>query len=442
MIVVSLRFFTRRFKGFGFGADDWMSAVSLLLVTGASIVSIISTSKHLLGSHAYPPSVADSAGPAENGGFTTELFKIQQAWAMIMGPSRGTIKLSLLLLYRRSFLGRAFLNSNTVFLALATFYTVTYPFFIIFSCGTHFESLFGSFLQRATNCSQVPYINIYLDCMNLLLDLIVFVSPLPSIWQLQMQLSKKVAISGVFAVSMVGLVAAAVSTGMYLWLAYPPSGSLEGFFGLPAQDVIGHVSGIYFFQTVEVGVALVVSCMPVLWPLVHRPREALKAFTSKLSSSKVSLLGKGSSGNDGTLGDSSDAPAPSPEVHRYPGAYSRRQGSDESMKPLKVGSGEAVRNGITLPAFHARRNGGGIESRQDPQRTGRNAGCAGTGRGCFFPRSDSAAEYMAPPPPPTYDNRKDVQVQRPPRSMAKDYVEIGDEERMIEMRQRQLNVIE
>ena len=158
---------------------------------------------------------------------------------MIMGPARGTIKLSLFLLYRRSFLGRTFRHLNTVFLSLTTFYTVTYPFIIIFSCGTHFEALFGSFAQRAANCSHVPYINIYLDCMNLLLDLIVFVSPMPSIWKLQMQLSKKIAISGVFAVSALAVAAAAVSTGLYLWLAYPPSGSLDGFLGLPELDAVG-----------------------------------------------------------------------------------------------------------------------------------------------------------------------------------------------------------
>lgn len=108
------------------------------------------------------------------------------------------IKLSIIAFYRRLFV----VHSKTVFdiatkvmAAIVVAWSICFTLMIIFACGSHFSSNWGNGVMQAANCPTGFTSEYGLVISDLIIDVFIFVMPMPLIWSLQLVTSRKFAVT-------------------------------------------------------------------------------------------------------------------------------------------------------------------------------------------------------------------------------------------------------
>ena len=110
----------------------------------------------------------------------------------------GTIKLGVLLLFRRIFVGKIFRIVSISMLAFVSLWTITFFFANTFECGQRPAWLWGTPETLINHCSDYKNIMLAHAVSDMVIDLIVLTIPLPIIWKLHMSTADKVGLSFVF----------------------------------------------------------------------------------------------------------------------------------------------------------------------------------------------------------------------------------------------------
>jgi hypothetical protein len=110
----------------------------------------------------------------------------------------GVIKLSVLFFYRRVFAIRAFYIINNAFIGLTIAWTIAITFALAFQCyPVHlFWDLYES--EYPEHCVNVTDLYIAVAISDMVLDILIFLLPIPHLWTLKMPLRRKLAVGGVF----------------------------------------------------------------------------------------------------------------------------------------------------------------------------------------------------------------------------------------------------
>jgi hypothetical protein len=117
----------------------------------------------------------------------------------------GCVKLSVVSFSRRVFLVHktSWFGYATTAVAVLIFAWMTAFFFaLIFACGTHMDARWGTEQQAAAQCANPIDLEEAVVISSFLTDLIALILPLLMVWRLQMSLSKKFQISGIFLVGL------------------------------------------------------------------------------------------------------------------------------------------------------------------------------------------------------------------------------------------------
>ena len=115
-----------------------------------------------------------------------------------MALAFGVIKMSVLLLYRRLFVGRSFNYYSLVMCAVIFLWSVGFFFAFAFQCGVDLSSSWTS--AQATKQKCVDIIALYLGyaVSDVLTDVLVLATPIPIVWKLQMSFSNKIGLTCIF----------------------------------------------------------------------------------------------------------------------------------------------------------------------------------------------------------------------------------------------------
>ena len=127
--------------------------------------------------------------------------------------------------------------------------------------------------------NQVAY-NGYISLPNIFSDAVVIVLPMPIIWKLQLSMSQKLALTSIFLIGSISMIASCVRTNLFL---------NTNAFSDPTWASVTLIS----WTTAEPGIVLIAACLPILRPLI------VKFFN-------IGVLGKtdqASGYNSGGLGD-------------------------------------------------------------------------------------------------------------------------------------------
>lgn len=110
----------------------------------------------------------------------------------------GVIKLSVLFFYRRIFAIRVFYFINNIFIGLTIAWTLAITFALAFQCYpvSSLWNLFES--EYADHCVNVTALYMAVAVSDMVLDILIFLLPVPHIWTLKMPLRRKLALGGVF----------------------------------------------------------------------------------------------------------------------------------------------------------------------------------------------------------------------------------------------------
>ncbi|KAM3081443.1 hypothetical protein ACMFMG_004907 [Clarireedia jacksonii] len=176
----------------------------------------------------------------------------------------GSIKLSIIAFYRRIFIVRrndTFDIISKISAVIIFLWALTFIFFIIFDCGTAIWANWASTTAKLKYCNigfKSEYGLAYgLAISDVLIDIYVFLLPLPFIWRLQLSTKKKFAISGIFLLGASAIGASITRMVLYIQL-------LEGLTKGAIMDHNQVTTVGLWWSMLEAGLSLIAACLPTL----------------------------------------------------------------------------------------------------------------------------------------------------------------------------------
>ena len=110
----------------------------------------------------------------------------------------GMIKLSVLFLYQRIFLGKYFRIYSIAMCCLIASWALAFFFAFAFQCGTNPGYWWTSIETITKYCDNDKQSNLAFAISDTLTDLMVLATPLPILWRLQMGKGEKIGLSVIF----------------------------------------------------------------------------------------------------------------------------------------------------------------------------------------------------------------------------------------------------
>ncbi|KAI0115640.1 hypothetical protein GGR51DRAFT_414774 [Nemania sp. FL0031] len=323
---VTLRFYARLSTAARLGIDDWLALPAVVLCVAIAIVQIIAATAGGLGGHQQLD---------ENGqpGHTAQLYvyeKTRYAYEVIGAAGLCLIKLSVLFFFRRIFRVRVFIMVNNVVIGLTAAWGIAYIFALAFQCAPpsilweKLESEYGT-----ENCVMVLPLYLSFAFSDLILDIIIFILPVPHLWQLVMPTRQKLGVASIFFLGSLVVAIGITRTIIYTWVVDFATNRALLWFG----DLTWYSSGVLFWHLAENAVGILCACMPSFAPL-------LKGKITGTSTNKSGRAGD-------TTGSSHLKPAP---ISPY---YERIEDQTLLHRP-----GSSVTPGFEEHALHAVGAGG------------------------------------------------------------------------------------
>lgn len=124
----------------------------------------------------------------------------QCEWAFqsVEKPTLGCIKLSLVVWYRKIFLGKKFNIASRIVGALVVAWAVGFFFPTVFACRPISVIYAGTIEQLFSECIDTITLLETFAITDVITDIMVLSLPIPMVWQLQMSTRRKSIISGIF----------------------------------------------------------------------------------------------------------------------------------------------------------------------------------------------------------------------------------------------------
>lgn len=110
----------------------------------------------------------------------------------------GVIKLSVMLLYRRIFVGNFFKRYSLVMCVLICLWSVSFVFTAGFTCGTNLSYGWTDHQAVVDHCNDIAAWSVAFAASDVVTDLLVLATPIPIVWKLQKSRLQKLEICGVF----------------------------------------------------------------------------------------------------------------------------------------------------------------------------------------------------------------------------------------------------
>ncbi|KAI0403713.1 hypothetical protein F4802DRAFT_616357 [Xylaria palmicola] len=284
---IIVRFYTRLSTTARLGIDDWLAIPAVVLCVALAIVQLIAATAGGLGGHQQMD---------ENGlpGHTAQLYvyeKTRYAFQVIGAAGLCIIKLSVLFFFRRIFRVPVFIFINNIVIGLTAAWGIAYIFALAFQCvppSTLWDKLESEYGDR---CVMVLPFYLSFAFTDLILDVIIFVLPVPHLYQLNMPVRQKLGVALIFFLGSLVVAIGITRTIIYTWVVDFASHRPLLWFG----DLTWYSSGVLFWHLAENAVGVLCACMPSFAPL----------FKGRLGGSKNK-----SSGGADTTGSSQLKPPP------------------------------------------------------------------------------------------------------------------------------------
>ncbi|KAF2873320.1 hypothetical protein BDV95DRAFT_604828 [Massariosphaeria phaeospora] len=280
LLAVGLRFLgrmNRRKKSLNLGTDDWLILPAFVLMTACSAIFIAGFATDTIGSH-RPwfdiPSLLMNKEPQQ-----VLLEKFEFAFNILQILALGLTKLSICFFYRRIFRGKRFNIMSWTVIGLVVAWMVTFLILLTAGCGTNVSAWWGSLLDLTTKCANQFSVLLGLAVVDVAVDLMIMILPLP--WILRLQLPRRQKF-GVLAIFLVGSLAIGC-------------GIARLYFFIMALAPTSVVSNLMFWGMVETGVAVIAACLPTIRPALKiisgaKPMQSLRSFTHRLLGSNLNSL--------------------------------------------------------------------------------------------------------------------------------------------------------
>ncbi|OOF98335.1 hypothetical protein ASPCADRAFT_205578 [Aspergillus carbonarius ITEM 5010] len=291
-LAISARFYVQG-RSRRLAVDDWIALGAWVLVTADASIMIAGAATRTVGSHSL-------AGIATeilyyDGWDQILLERFEFPFDLIQIVALASLKLSVLFFYRRIFVGRVFNIASWTLIGVVIVWAMTFVIAILSACGTRLMANFGTLGDLKTECVDTFSILIALAASDVTVDLIILAIPLPLVLSLHLPLKKRIGILGVFIVGSAATACGMARMALFASILGPKLFSEKTVGGVSSSDDIGIVSILMFWGMLEIGIAIVAICLPIIYRLARdaSPRNFLSSLLSlsPLRGSKNSKTG-------------------------------------------------------------------------------------------------------------------------------------------------------
>jgi len=156
---------------------------------------VLGTAIGALGGHT-PINPTTGLGVVNND--TSNSARIAYASYIIMSLTFGIIKISVVLFYRRIFVGKIFQHWSIVLLVLIGLWTVAFFFSLVFWCGAHPTASWTNFKDILKYCVDLADLELAFAVSDAITDVLVIVTPIPILWTLKMSVNRRIVLTCIF----------------------------------------------------------------------------------------------------------------------------------------------------------------------------------------------------------------------------------------------------
>ncbi|KAH8748634.1 integral membrane protein [Diaporthe sp. PMI_573] len=283
-VILSLRFYAKRFQGGGIYADDMFLSAAYVVNLGMCAVGIIMTKIGGVGRHVE---FVEEEEPKQLTGWAQSIL----AFELIYFTSVALPKLGIICLYLRIFNWKG--ATRSVAWVLFTLTAMTSVSLVVAAC---FQCTPIAFWWDRTipggRCFDVQAFFHAQALPGFVLDLAIMALPMPTIWHLKMPIVKRLALVAVFLVASFGIIASIIRARIFF------STAAFGDRTFASVDLVG-------WSIIETSVYIITGCLPHLRALVsHYTPAVIKQAIKNTVSSATSRYGK-SKGTSGFSGSKS-----------------------------------------------------------------------------------------------------------------------------------------
>lgn len=283
VVLVALRFYSRmKYKAAGLGPDDWLILPATVIVVGMGITLLIGVGKGVVA-HTTKPN-PDKSKNAQLYQTTPEqefMEKVEFVIYVIMIPAYGFIKLSVIYFYRRIFVkgtpDSRFNIVTHITSIIVVIWTIVFFFMQIFKRGKHVEDNWGPLIKIKEGISGAV-LNNGLFISDFITDLWIVLLPIPLIARLNMSITKKLTVIGVFLLGAMSFCAAIVRMVFNIQIINA---------GLAKKtDVNQGLTTLMYWSMVEAGLSLIAANLPSVYSLFSQSEflhSKISSLRSKLS---------------------------------------------------------------------------------------------------------------------------------------------------------------
>jgi len=281
-VFIALRFFTRNAQKAPLKIDDWLMVPCLFLVAGTTGCAFWGMQKQVVG---YP-TPQDPKILAQTQPMTSKLYI---AFDIFLILSLGCIKLSALFFYHRIFCvsGRRQLFRNIIVcsVVVTALWTIAFVLLTCLQCGTHFSALWAVRAIKIQYCHiSYPYL-LSFAISDFILDFWIIVLPLPQIWKIKSTTKRRIGVSAVFLLILVGFAACIARMVVYVQInAAGPKAKVD--------SRLVNTKAMYL-SILEVGLSCIAVNLPSLWFIASKvtPENVLRSVRSIISLQSIRSRG-------------------------------------------------------------------------------------------------------------------------------------------------------
>ncbi|KAL2047481.1 hypothetical protein ABVK25_011465 [Lepraria finkii] len=193
ILAVTGRCWARHLKHLPLKADDWTILIALAFCIGSGILGLIGSVDGDLG-------VSQPLGPNGFALPSPKLLvfkKVIYSSTIILVSSLTFTKLSILLFYLRIFPQRSFHILVWILFGINAFWGFAYALVYIFQC-IPVEQVWTTLVGEPGRRCWGPAANQTFAISSIILDVMILITPIPSIWKLQMPIRQKFIVTGIF----------------------------------------------------------------------------------------------------------------------------------------------------------------------------------------------------------------------------------------------------
>ncbi|KAF7532291.1 hypothetical protein G7054_g8113 [Neopestalotiopsis clavispora] len=256
-VAVAFRFQSRRSTKSKLSWDDWTILFALVACIATAILIIIGVASGGMGQHLKMTADGKPIYDHEYVIFQKVNYGIDLAQLLALGPT----KASVLLLYRRIFgiASRRFQYISMTLLIIVIMWTIAFfltnalQYTPVYSMWSQIPSQAHPTFKQSTKMFLAQ------SYADVALDVLIIILPIPLIWDLQINLRRKLQISAVFLLGALTTASSAARTAVQY--------SVAKEFNSKNLDKTYYLSPIAYWPLIEASLGIVAACLPLLRPI-------------------------------------------------------------------------------------------------------------------------------------------------------------------------------